>query len=94
MIPEIFLLFNSQMKRHFGMYGDMASFDLTFLMIKGENFSGLRWKLGCFIGLSSARHIVPLGLILTLKETQEVYTRIFRTFFEAVGGCPAVIVAD
>ena len=82
------------MKRLFTLYGDVISFDLSFNMIKDSHPSGKKWKVGFFLGTSSCKHMVPLGLVLTLQDTKDTYVRIFQTFFRAVGGRPKVIVTD
>lgn len=42
------------------------TFDLTFNMIKNIHISGRKWKVGAFLGMSAAKHIVPFGLVITL----------------------------
>lgn len=63
------MVFTPEMKKQFATYGDLVSFDLTFSLVKGQQ-SSQKWKLGCFLGQSRAKHMVPLGLVLTLHETQ------------------------
>lgn len=54
---------NSEMKRLALQYGDLVSFDLSFNLIKNEHKSGKKWKIGVFLGTSSAKRIVPLALV-------------------------------
>jgi len=82
------------MRADFEEHGSVVSFDLTFNLVKGITASGKRWKLGCFLGSSRSRRLVPLGLVLTTLEDHEVYVRIFKTFFQAMRGCPGVLVTD
>ena len=38
--------------------------------------------------------MVPLALVVTLHETEEVYASILRTFFRAMEGQPAILITD
>ena len=82
------------MKRLFAHYGDVVSFDLSFNLIKNPHRSGKKWKVGFFLGTSNCKHVVPLGLVATLNETKETYAQIFKTFFNAMGDTPGVVVTD
>ena len=83
------------MRQQFTKYGDSISFDLTFQLVKNRHFtSNDRWKVGVFLGVSSCKHLVPLGIVLTLDQTADTYVKIFRTFFEAVRGQPKLIITD
>ncbi len=83
------------MREKFERYGDVVSFDLTFQMVKNiHQSSENRWKLGVFLGVSSCKHLVPLGIVFTLNQTREAYSKIFRTFFAAVKGHPRILVTD
>jgi len=82
------------MRKNFDMYGDSVSFDLTFNLVKDHHDSGRKWKLGCFLGLSASKHILPFALVATLFDSKEVFVRIFKTFFTAVNGQPKVIITD
>jgi hypothetical protein len=63
-------------------------------MIKNNDINGKQWKMGFFLGVSSCKRIVHLGLVVVLNENKENYVRIFKTFFEAMKGQPKVIVTD
>ena len=83
------------MRQQFVRYGDSISFDLTFQLVKNRHStSNDRWKVGVFLGVSSCKHLVPLGIVLTLDQTAITYTKIFKTFFDAVRGQPRVIITD
>lgn len=82
------------MKKKYSRYKDVISFDLTFNLVKNLHPSGHKWKIGCFLGISSSKHIVPLGLVATLYETKEAYMQIFQTFFHVMQDQPNVIVTD
>ena len=82
------------MKDQFKTYGDLTSFDLTFNMINHIHPSGSKFKIGCMLGLTSAKRITPFAFVVTLRTAKEDYVRIFRTFFEIMGRAPIVIVSD
>ncbi len=54
------------MKNNFAAYGDVVTFDLTFCTIKSIHPSGKAWKIGCFLGNSCTKKMVPIGLVVTL----------------------------
>ena len=60
------------MKNSFKKFGHAVSFDVTFNLIK-EKIGGFSFKLGCFIALSQSKRIVPLTLVITLRETKAIY---------------------
>jgi hypothetical protein len=47
-----------------------------------------------FIGLNSARNIIPFGYCLILDETKENFSKVFRSFFEIMGKAPNTIITD
>jgi len=51
------------MKRNFQDYGDLVSFDLSFNLIKDQHPNGKHWKIGCFLGSSSTKKMVPLAFV-------------------------------
>lgn len=63
-------------------------------MVKDQSASGGSWKLGCFLGTSISKRMVPLALVLTLYENTEAYASIMSTFFRAMEGQPAVLITD
>ena len=88
------MIVSQEMKNQFREIGDVVSFDLTFKMVRDQSNSGGTWKLGCFLATSPSKRMVPLALVLTLRETTEVYTRILTTFFKAMEGQPSVLISD
>ena len=72
------------MKELFPKYGDVISFDFTFKLVKNTHISGQKWKIGLFLGTSSCKRMVPLGIVMSLYQTKESYLKIFRTYFDAV----------
>lgn len=82
------------MKELFRDFGDLVSFDLSYSLIKNDHPSGKKWKVGCFLGSSSSKKIVPLALVATLHETKESYVQILRTFCRAMEGEPKVLITD
>ena len=56
------------MRKNFEKYGknQFMSFDLTFNLIKDNHpVTNERYKLGCFMGLSSSKRLVPFALVIT-----------------------------
>jgi len=92
--PSMLVVVNEEMRRQFAAIGEVVTFDLTFKMIKGESEAGGRWKLGCFLGTSPTKRMVPLALVVTLLDNTQVYVRFLRTFFLAMKGQPAVLITD
>jgi len=56
------------MKRNFQDYGDLVSFDLSFNLIKDQHPNGKYWKIGCFLGSSSTKKMVPLAIVAMVPE--------------------------
>ena len=82
------------MKSNFSRWGNVVSFDLTFNLVKDIHRNGGKWKIGFFLSLSPARHIVPLAIVATLQSTKEAYIRILKTFFKSMQAQPSVFVTD
>lgn len=82
------------MKENLREYGEVVSFDLTYNLIKNTNESGVKWKLGVFLALTSSKKMAPLALVCVLHTTREVYVQMIRTFIVAMGTCPPVFVTD
>ena len=71
--PKSLIAVSPNMKKAFGLYGNRVSFDLTFRLIKNQAETGGTWKVGVFLGLSSACCLVPLGIAVVLETTKEAY---------------------
>jgi hypothetical protein len=82
------------MKENYAKYGHYIGFDFTFNMIQEVYRNGKRWKVGCFMGISSSKKLVPFGLVVSTEETKERFCQIFRSFFEIMSNQPKVIVSD
>ena len=67
------LVTSPKMRYNFKAYGEVLMFDLTFNLVKNMHESKKKWKVGFFVGVSSSKHIVLLGLILTLEKTKNTY---------------------
>ena len=92
--PELLFATNRIMKNQFQIYGETVSFDFSFNMVRNTHPTGKKWKIGCFLSLSSCKRLVPLAVVFSLKEQSDTYVQIFRTFFSAMGKPPKVIVSD
>lgn len=82
------------MKSHFEKYGQWTSLDFTYNMVTPRERSGKKYAVGCFVGLSSCKHIVPFALVISCSETKDVYYTIFRSFFDLMGNLPQTIITD
>ena len=82
------------MRDNYQKWGQVISFDLTFNLVRDVHSSGSKWKMGCFVALTSSRRVVPVALVATLHTTKEVYVQILRTFFSVTGTKPPVLVTD
>jgi hypothetical protein len=85
------------MKLNFNKYGrgEFCSFDLTHHLIRELSpHSNSPYKVGCLMGLSSSRKLVPFGLVITDVETKERYKTIFKMFFQMMEGYPSVLITD
>lgn len=60
------IIITEKMKTNFEKYGDWVGFDLTFNIIQEKHASGKDWKIGCFMGISSTKKIVPFGFVLSI----------------------------
>ena len=85
---ELLLIVSLQMKKDYNKYsaGQFVAFDLTFNLFNYPHSNEQRCKLGCFMGLSKTRRLTPFGLVVTVDETKDRYTQIFRTFFLLMDG--------
>lgn len=82
------------MKSHFEKYGQWTSLDFTYNMVTPKERGANKYAVGCFVGLSSCKHIVPFALVIACSETKDVYYSIFRSFFDLMGGVPQTIITD
>jgi len=53
-----------QMKENFYRYGHWIGFDFTFNLVQ-EKYQDKNWKVGCFMGISGSKKMVPYGLVLS-----------------------------
>lgn len=75
-------------------YGDVLSFDLTYNLVRNRHPTGEKWKVGVFLGMSSVKRMVPLGVVFTLFERKKVYQQMFKTLFKVMGRSPEIIMTD
>lgn len=67
-LPDLLIIITPLMRKNFEKYGrdQFTSFDFTFNLIKDAHpDSNMKYKLGCFMGLSNCRKLVPFALVIT-----------------------------
>jgi len=66
-LPELLMIISPLMMRNYELYGagQFCAFDLTFHLIRDRHANGRTFKVGCFIGLSNTRRLVPFALVIT-----------------------------
>jgi hypothetical protein len=75
--------------------GQFVGFDFTFNLIRDRHDSGLSFKVGCIVGLSNTRRLVPFALVVSVDESKARCIQIFETFFSIMGGAqPSSIISD
>lgn len=83
------------MKQLFQKYGQFVGFDLTYNLVKdtiGPDHK--KYKLGAILGLSACKKIVPFALVITLEDTKERMTQVFKSFGDIMGRMPKVVLSD
>ena len=93
-LPALMLVVTPKMKENFEKFGDWVGFDFTFNMIQEKHASGKEWRIGCFMGISNAKRLVPFGLVLSTEETKERFYQIFKTFSNIMNKSPKIIISD
>lgn len=93
-LPELMMVVTPKMKENFHKYGNWVGFDFTFNMVQENHANGKNWKVGCFMGISSSKKMVPFGLVLSTEETEERFYQIFKSFFDIMKKEAAVIISD
>ena len=88
------LVVTPKMKENFQKFGDWIGFDFTFNLVQEKHKSGKDWKVGCIMGISNAKKIVPFGLVLCIEETKERFYQIFKSFSNIMNKSPKVIISD
>jgi hypothetical protein len=83
-----------KMKENFHRYGNWVDFDFALDLVQETHTNGKNWKVGCFMGISSSKKIVPFDLVLSAEETEERFYQIFKSFFGIMKKKAAVIVSD
>jgi len=66
-LPELMLIVTPKMKENFEKYGNWVGFDFTFNLVQENHENGKSWKVGCFMGISSSKKMVPYGLVLSTE---------------------------
>lgn len=93
-LPELMIVVTPKMKENFHRYGNWVGFDFTFNLVQESHSNGKNWKIGCFMGISSSKKMVPYGLVLSTDETEERFYQIFKSFFDIMKKEAAVIISD
>lgn len=93
-LPELMVVVTPKMKQNFHKYGNWVGFDFTFNLVQENHSNGKNWKVGCFMGISSSKKMVPYGLVLSIDETEERFYQIFKSFFDIMKKEAAVIISD
>lgn len=57
-----------QMKNNFRKFGDWVGFDFTFNLVQDIKRDKQPYRIGVFVGLSSAKKIVPFGFVICNEE--------------------------
>jgi hypothetical protein len=60
------IIVSPSMKLMFQKYGEVASLDFTYKLVRDIHPSGKRWKVGLIVGNSLSRRIIPFALLFTL----------------------------
>jgi hypothetical protein len=55
-----------KMRENFFKYGEWLGFDFTFNLVQELHSTGKNWKIGCFMGISCSKKLVPFGLVLSI----------------------------
>ena len=66
-LPALMIIVTPKMKDNFEKYGNWIGFDFTFNLIQENHSNGKNWKVGCFMGISSSKKMVPFGLVLSTE---------------------------
>ena len=93
-LPQVMIVVTPKMKESFQKYGNWIGFDFTFNLVQETHPNGKNWKVGCFMGISSSKKMVPFGLVLSTEETEERFYQIFKSFFDIMKKETVVIVSD
>jgi hypothetical protein len=93
-LPELMIVVSPKMKRNFEKYGNWVGFDFTFNLVQENHANGKNWKVGCLMGISSSKKMVPFGLVLSTEETEERFYSIFKSFFDIMKKEAPVIISD
>jgi hypothetical protein len=92
--PQLMIVATPKMKDYFHKYGNWVGFDFTFNLVQENYANGKSWKVGCFMGISGSKKMVPFGLVLSTEETEERFYQIFKSFFDIMKKEAAVIISD
>ena len=95
--PELLVVVSPLMRKNYAKYGasQFMAFDMTFNLFRQSHHSGQKFKLGCFMGLSSTRKLVPFGLVVSVDETKDRYSQIYRTFLQLMDQQPpSCVITD
>ena len=80
---------DAQMINDYGYFGDVITFDTTYMTNKDF------WPLGVFVGLNNHKQMVVFGASLLYDETIPSFQWLFETFLKAMGGeKPKTILTD
>ena len=64
--PDLTIIISELMKQNYKRFGQWTTFDFTYNIVD----SAQSFKVGCFVGLSFSRKIVPFGLVISKDETK------------------------
>ena len=58
------------MKRQYSRFGQWVYFDTTYNLIRNMTEDKKKFKVGLFVGLNSARKIIPFAFCIMIDETK------------------------
>lgn len=70
------------------------SLDFTYNLIRDVGPENEHFKVGFIVGMSCSKRITPFALVISTRETREVYYQIFKSFMEIMKKAPKAIISD
>ena len=93
-LPDLLVVTSLSMKEQFEQFGQWVYFDTTYNIIRDVLPGNKRFKVGLFVGLNSARKIIPFGWCILIDETAQAFYKAFKAFFDMMGKQPGVMLTD